>query len=387
MQLRDGISKGGGNKVIVAILDSGIDYNHEDLNSSFSGGFDFIHHDELPFDDHGQGTHLAGIIGAAGKNGIGISGVAQKVSLMPLKVFSAEGIGTTADAIRAIHFAIQKGARILNLSWGGSIHQENWFLKEFISAARAKGVLFVMAAGESELGADIDSRYPALFSLDHLILVAATDRNDELWRASNFGKSVVQLAAPGTDILSTLPWNGYATLSGTAVAAAYVSGAIALIWAEHSDWSYRQVKSVLLNGSDSLPSLVGKVASARRLNVLKSLQMKDSEVNKSKFLRNSVGTRLTASNPSTILSQAIQLADETYQKAVKQAGQVHTLAIKTANDLYQKKVKEIRDAYVNAVNKANAIYIKEVQGANVSHDNDALKAAQKKHSDALREGH
>jgi len=193
----------GSKSFIVADIDTGIDYNHQDLafnvwrnpnpgTQNDIVGFDFVHNDGLPFDDNEHGTHTAGTIGAVGGNGVGISGVNQHVSLMALKFLSGDGSGTTADAIRAIDYAIQHGAKVLSNSWGGKGGEgdsDNKALRDAIERAKDKDVLFVAAAGNEGTDNDgSDPDYPAAFNNDNLISVAATDQNDELASFSNYGK-------------------------------------------------------------------------------------------------------------------------------------------------------------------------------------------------------
>jgi hypothetical protein len=275
----------GSKAFVVADIDTGIDYNHVDLgfniwrnpNPSEKNdlvGFDFVHNDGLPFDDQEHGTHTAGTIGAVGGNGIGVSGVSQIVSLMALKFISKDGSGTTADAIRAIDYAINHGARVLSNSWGGQGDPDNKALYEAIERARAKGVLFVAAAGNSS--ADNDSpdsaSYPAAFDNDNLISVAATDKEDGLAYFSNYGQKTTHLAAPGDKIYSTIPGNQYRSMSGTSMACPHVAGAAALVWSKHPSWDYKKVKQALLSTVDPLPALSDKVISGGRLNVLNALK-------------------------------------------------------------------------------------------------------------------
>jgi subtilisin family serine protease len=273
----------GTKRFIVADIDSGIDYTHEDLASNLwrakdsSGketiGYDFIHNDDLPYDDLSHGTHTAGLIGAVGGNGVGISGVMQRVSIMALKFISSEGVGTTAGAIRAIDFAIAHGAKVLNNSWGQSADEDNPALREAIERAKAADVLFVAAAGNYSADNDGPSgTYPAAFDNDNLISVAASDKWDRLSFFSNFGEKSVHLAAPGDRIYSTLPHNKYREESGTSMACPLVSGAVALLWSKHPAWNYRKVKLVLLKNVDPLPTLQGKTITGGRLNVLKALR-------------------------------------------------------------------------------------------------------------------
>jgi subtilisin family serine protease len=277
----------GSKNIVVAVIDTGADYNHQDLSfnmwrnpqPSDKGdvvGYDFIHNDGLPFDDNKHGTHTAGTIGAVGGNGIGISGVTQRVSIMPLKFLSGQGSGTTADAVRAIDYAVAHGARILSNSWGGKADNDNKALLEAIQRAQKHGVLFVAAAGNDGGNNDKPNQadYPAAFNTDNMISVAATDSRDRLASFSNYGARTVQVAAPGVNILSTVPGDRYASLSGTSMACPHVAGAAALIWAKNPQWTYQQVKKALLGTVDRIPSLRGKVATAGRINVLKALNVR-----------------------------------------------------------------------------------------------------------------
>lgn len=274
----------GDHTFIVADIDTGIDYNHEDLSGNVWRnptpsdkadvvGFDFVHNDGLPFDDNGHGTHTAGTIAAVGGNGIGVSGVIQKVSLMSLKFLSGQGSGTTADAIRAIDYAINHGAKVLSNSWGGKGDSENTALSDAIDRAKAKDVLFIAAAGNDGSDNDgSDPAYPASFHNDNLIAVAATDSSDKMAYFSNYGKTTTHLGAPGADVYSTIPGSKYKNLSGTSMACPHVAGAAALVWSYHPKWTYKQVKEQLMNTVDLLPSLAEKTVTGGRLNVLKALQ-------------------------------------------------------------------------------------------------------------------
>ena len=273
----------GSKDMIVAVIDTGADYNHEDLSFNMWRnpnptqndivGFDFVHNDGLPFDDNEHGTHCSGVIGAVGGNGIGISGVNQRVSIMALKFLSGEGSGTTADAIRAIDYAITHGAKVMSNSWGGTGDDQNQALKDAIDRAKAKDVLFIAAAGNDSANNDdaTHASYPAAFNNDNLISVAATDSTDKLAFFSNYGKTTTHLAAPGVNVYSTVPGNKYAQLSGTSMAAPHVAGAAALVWSAHPSWNYKQVKAALMNTVDQVSSLNGKTVTGGRLNVFKAV--------------------------------------------------------------------------------------------------------------------
>jgi len=275
----------GDNNFIVAVIDTGIDYNHKDVAFNIWRhttkkdfvGYDFIHDNGLPYDDNGHGTHTAGTIGAVGGNGVGISGIAPKVSIMALKFLDFEGGGSTADAIKAIDFAVYHGAKVLNNSWGGE-GEDNQALFDAIERTRVSNILFVAAAGNE--GRDNDGpikSYPAAYNNLNIISVAATDQVDQLALFSNYGKRSTHLAAPGVKILSLQPENTYTELMGTSMACPHVAGAAALIWSRYPHLRYRHIKDFILRGTDRLTSLEEKTLSGGRLNVLNSLNIARKE--------------------------------------------------------------------------------------------------------------
>lgn len=273
----------GSEDVVIAVLDSGVDFTHEDLRENMwtrPARLAAYADDELgtindlngyngtdaiadPMDDNGHGTHCAGIIGAEGDNGIGISGINQKVKIMPLKFLGRGGFGSTNDAIEAINYAIdrkQKGVniRIISASWGSTSRSQA--LEDTIRAAGEAGILFVAAAGND--GSDNDRRphYPSNYDLPNVISVAALDRSDELAGFSNFGVKAVHIAAPGKDILSTWLNDGYREASGTSMATPYVSGVAGLIVANEPKITLSKLRERLLDSVDKLETLEGKVA-------------------------------------------------------------------------------------------------------------------------------
>jgi subtilisin family serine protease len=254
----------GDKRVIVAVIDTGIDYLHEDLRDNiwvnekeipFNGidddgngvvddymGYDFVSNDSDPFDDNEHGTHVAGIIGAKGNNEIGTVGVCWNVSLMALKAFDEQGNGTVDDAISAIEYAVQNGARIINASWG--LDERSRALEEAVQRASDAGVLFVAAAGNNRTDAP---SYPAFF--DSVLSVGATDNKDARAIFSNYG-ATVDAAAPGDNIFSTLPENSYGFLSGTSMAAPHVSGIAALVLSRFPNYSRQELFDILINSVD-----------------------------------------------------------------------------------------------------------------------------------------
>ncbi|MBI4041825.1 MAG: S8 family serine peptidase [Deltaproteobacteria bacterium] len=281
----------GSRNVMVAIIDSGIDYTHEDLASNMwknpneieangidddgngyiddQYGWNFLKDSADPMDDNFHGTHVAGIVGALADNGVGSLGVSPSVSLMACKFTNEKGEGTTNHAIRAITYAVRNGAKILNNSWGG--YGKSRPLMETIQMAANQGVLFVAAAGNDNADADVKPFYPASFTQENVISVAATDAWDEKASFSNFGKKSVHLAAPGVSIFSSIPKNRYDSFSGTSMAAPFVSGAAALIWAAKPHLTMKQVKDLLLQTVDPIESMQGRTMTGGRLNIYNAL--------------------------------------------------------------------------------------------------------------------
>ncbi|KKS33603.1 MAG: Peptidase S8 and S53, subtilisin, kexin, sedolisin [Parcubacteria group bacterium GW2011_GWC2_42_13] len=279
----------------VGIIDTGIDYSHGDLisniwvnpgeiagngidddNNGFIDdiyGWDFINEDNDPFDDHGHGTHVAGIVGAKGDNGMGITGVNWTIKMAGLKFLGSDGAGYTSDAVQAIEYANMMGFSITNNSWGGGRYSQ--VLYDVISVANASGYLFVAAAGNYGINTDESAFYPAGYDLSNVISVAATDRNDQLAYFSDYGANSVDLGAPGVDIFSTAASGtcrlcdptGYKILSGTSMASPHTAGAAALVWSANPTLSYLEVKNKLLNFSDFLQELENKTLSKGRLNI------------------------------------------------------------------------------------------------------------------------
>lgn len=297
----------GSNEVVAVVLDTGVDIAHEDLapnvwvnpreiagNGADDDGNGFV--DDVNgwnfFDKTNQvfksssddlhGTHIAGSIGAAGNNGTGVTGVAWRVKLMSLKFLGgSKGKGSTANAIKGINYAIDQRNRgvnvtVINASWGGS--KESQSLRDAITAAGDAGILFVCSAGNE--GADVDQipAFPSGFGgLPTCLSVAAITSTDNLASFSNFGHRSVGVAAPGQSILSTTPRNqfspngAYAMLSGTSMAAPYVSGIAALLWSHEPSLTPAEVKQRIVSTSEPIPALVSKAANSGRANAFGAL--------------------------------------------------------------------------------------------------------------------
>ncbi|MCL4144010.1 UNVERIFIED_CONTAM: hypothetical protein GTU68_058665 [Idotea baltica] len=258
----------GRRKIVAGVIDTGIDYGHEDLNDLV--GWDFINNDNDPFDDNGHGTHVSGIIAARGNNGIGIAGVAWSAKLMALKAFDNKGSGSLSTILPALEYARKMGVDLTNNSWGGTAYSE--FLEEEIQAADSTQQLFVAAAGNENIELGKKPIYPASYSIKNIIAVGATDQKDQPAEFSNYDVEMVDLFAPGKNILSTLPNNQYGKKSGTSMAAPFVSGAICLMKSHDKKFFYMDIKGKLLSNTDKKSSLNNMAVSHGRLNIFSSLQ-------------------------------------------------------------------------------------------------------------------
>jgi subtilisin family serine protease len=288
----------GSRNVVVAVIDTGMDYNHPDLaanawrnpgevagdgiDNDRNGfvddvvGWDFANNDANPMDDNGHGSHVSGTIGAAGNNGTGVVGVNWQVSIMPLKFLDASGSGSTSAAVAAINYATRMrrdfGINVVatNNSWGGGGLSTS--LRDAIDSGAAAGILFVAAAGNESNNNDATPAYPASYTGTSVISVAATDRSNRLASFSNYGATSVDLAAPGVGIASTTPNNSYASYSGTSMATPHVTGTVALLAAAYPQATAAQIRTAILSSTTPVAGLAGKVATGGLLNAAAALQ-------------------------------------------------------------------------------------------------------------------
>eukprot|EP00929_Paragymnodinium_shiwhaense_P033901 TRINITY_DN1852_c0_g1_i1.p1 TRINITY_DN1852_c0_g1~~TRINITY_DN1852_c0_g1_i1.p1 ORF type:complete len:1285 (-),score=326.91 TRINITY_DN1852_c0_g1_i1:248-4033(-) len=282
--------------IVVGVIDTGIDYTHEDLKNQMwhnpgeipDNGIDddgngiiddvyganFVTDSGDPFDDNVHGTHCAGTIAAIGNNGIGVAGVAWGgVKLMALKFLAADGSGRTSDAIGALDYALAMGARITSNSWGGGGSSNA--MRVAIERSADAGMLFVAAAGNSGSDNDVDPHYPSSYDVETIVAVASTEVSGNMSSFSCYGAESVDVAAPGSKILSTIPHNKYEFLSGTSMATPHVSGLAALVWMYRPSLDVLQVRDILLKTATKMTSLHGKVVTGAQINALAALSGAD----------------------------------------------------------------------------------------------------------------
>jgi subtilisin family serine protease len=288
----------GSADLVAAVLDTGMQYTHADLASNawvnpgeipgngldddgngFTNdvyGWDFANDDSDPADDHSHGSHCAGTIGAVGSNGVGVVGVNWRVKLMAVKCFDATGNGTDSDCMDSFAYVTMMrrrgvNVRVTSCSWGGTDFTQG--LLDAVRDANDAGVLCVAAAGNVGWNNDVNPYYPACFDSPNMIAVAATTSSDTLASFSQWGPTTVDLAAPGVNILSTVPGNGYGYKSGTSMATPHVSGVAVLAFSAKRGLSHLQVKDAILRGVDPVAALSGKVVTGGRLNARRTLLM------------------------------------------------------------------------------------------------------------------
>lgn len=281
----------GSSDVVVAVIDTGIDYTHPDLAANMfrneadcdgdgvdddgNGyvddcyGIDTANHDSNPMDDHNHGTHVAGTIGAVGGNAVGVVGVNWRVKLMPCKFLTAAGSGSTANAITCLEYVAamkDRGVNIVatNNSWGGGGFSQA--LADAIAAQRQRGILFIAAAGNDGTNNDTTPHYPSNIDEPNVISVASTTRTDARSSFSNYGRRTVHIGAPGSSVFSTIPGGAYLTMSGTSMAAPHVTGLAALLEAQDPSRDWRAIRNLILAGGDATSAMNEQTVTGRRLN-------------------------------------------------------------------------------------------------------------------------
>lgn len=259
----------GSNDIKIAVIDTGVDYKHEDLKGNImindvelngtpgvdddgNGyvddiyGYDFANDDADPMDGHGHGTHCAGVIGAE-HNSIGIRGVMANVKMLPIKFLTDRGSGTLEAAVKSIDYAIQRGVNVMSNSWGGGPFMQSLF--DAIKAADDAGIVFVAAAGNSNSDNDKKATYPANYEVSNVISVGAIDGKGKRASFSNYGKKTVHVFAPGVKTYSTVQNNNYKNMSGTSMAAPHVSGVVGLLLTMERNLTPAEVRDRLVNST------------------------------------------------------------------------------------------------------------------------------------------
>lgn len=311
----------GSRQVKIAVIDTGIDYNHPDLVDNMwtneaekngqpgvdddgNGyvddihGYDFANDDGDPMDGHSHGTHCAGTIGAVHNNGVGVAGVMAEVSLVGLKFLTDSGSGATDHAIKAIDYATKLGVDIMSNSWGGGGRSQA--LEDAIKRARDAGILFTAAAGNSGTNNDQRPHYPSNYDVENVISVAAHTAGDSLASFSCFGKRTVHIAAPGHNILSTTKSGGYAVFSGTSMATPHVSGALGLLIAQEGRLSVEDARERLMATSVPVNTYRRKIIKGGRLNaynLLTDTRPVRSEPNPNKWKTKTLATPWESQHP------------------------------------------------------------------------------------------
>jgi thermitase len=258
----------GTSSVVVAVVDTGVDLRHPDLQGRLVDGSNFVREDRPPQDDYGHGTHVAGTIAATLNNNVGVVGVAPNVSVMPVKVLGRTGSGTDDVVAAGVYWALDHGAWVINMSFGPSFSgmQPTPLVEEALEHATGLGAVVVLAAGNRGT-----SQAPTLSSSPGVISVAATMPNDVRAPFSNHG-SWVHIGAPGTGVLSTF-FDGtstYRSQSGTSFAAPYVAGVAALLFSLNPELTPREIESILRSTADPLP---GQNVGAGRLNAARAVAL------------------------------------------------------------------------------------------------------------------
>lgn len=276
--------------VVIGEVDSGVDYTHPDLAANIwtnpggvgncpegTHGYNVVAKNCAPLDDNKHGTFVAGVMGAVGDNGIGITGVAWQTQILPVKFIHAKGWGTVAQLITGLDWIVaakQAGVNIgvVNDSGTWTSWTYSQALDDELSKLAVNGILFVTPSGNNRSNNDTTPRYPCNYDAPNEICVAATSQWDKLPAFSNYGVDSVDLAAPGTNIYSTLPGGTYGFWQGTSFSSAYVAAASAMVLGRCPTLSVTQLKADVLDTVDPLTALQGKVATGGRLDLERALQ-------------------------------------------------------------------------------------------------------------------
>ena len=276
----------GSRAIKIAVIDTGVDYNHPDLKGNIwtntkeipangidddqNGyiddihGYDFANMDSNPMDGNGHGTHCSGTIGATHNNSVGVAGVMSDVSIVAVKFLGDDGSGTLEAAVKAIDYATTVDVDLMSNSWGGGGRSEALF--EAIKRASDKGIIFTAAAGNSSANNDASPSYPASYETPNMVAVAATTAQNGLASFSSYGRNSVHIGAPGHNILSTVNGGGYDVYSGTSMATPHVSGVLGLLLAKEGRIPHAEMRERLTMTGIRVAGLRGKTQTGSRID-------------------------------------------------------------------------------------------------------------------------
>ncbi len=285
------ILNSGATSNVVAVIDTGIDFNHSSfshaiwtnpgeipgngIDDDHNGyiddvhGWNFVKNTNNPSDDEGHGTHVSGIVLGTTQSIFTTPTTDSNIRIMPLKFLDADGTGATSDAIKAIYYAANNGARVMNNSWGGGPY--SMALAEAITYAYNKDIVFVVAAGNSGENNDASPSFPANYDMPNIVSVAATDDSDNKANFSNYGPATVLLSSPGVRILSTYPGGVFAHMSGTSMAAPIVAGVAAMMRYQSPSMNSYQIKNLIAGSVDQKSNLSAFVKTSGRVNAYKAV--------------------------------------------------------------------------------------------------------------------
>lgn len=340
----------GSSNVVVAVIDSGIDYNHQDLAANMfqntadcntngmdddgNGfvddcfGIDTINQDSDPIDDNGHGTHVAGTIGAVGNNGLGVVGVNWTIQLMACKFTNQSGVGDVGSAIACLDYVKtmkDRGVNVVatNNSWGGKFFSQA--LLDAIEEHRQRGILFVAAAGNDFSNNDTLPTYPANYYLPNVLAVAATTPTDDIAFFTNIGRRTVHLGAPGSEILSTTPGDTYSFLSGTSMATPHVTGVAALLGAQDLNRDWKAIRNLILTGGDDTVSLADTIT-GKRLNAFGAMICAGSTVlTRLRPISDTIAASVDSPTDLAVLNLNCAVPNGSLQVAVSPTGEIITL--------------------------------------------------------------
>ncbi len=275
----------------IAVIDTGVDYNHADLAANIWSntdeiagngidddgngyvddirGWDFFNNDNNPADGGSHGTHCAGTVGAVGNNGIGVVGVNWRCKIVPLRFLGPNG-GYTSDAVLAVQYCTNNNIKVSSNSWSGGGYSSSLF--NAINASQSIGHVFICAAGNNSSNNDSVAVYPSSYTSSNLISVASTTNTDGRSSFSNYGATSVDIGAPGSSIYSTIPGNSYGYKSGTSMATPHVAGVVGMVYAQNPTWTWSQVRNRVLSTARPISALSGRCVTGGVVNLAAALQ-------------------------------------------------------------------------------------------------------------------